>query len=136
MSPCRIRDRTKSSSSILSLGMMMVMGLPIASWAVQPNIRSAAAFQDMITPFKSLLTIASSDDATIAASREGESSGRNDIRVLCPSGCRGFDGRARVRVTVEDPGLRRLMTWVAVALIVTLALGFLVVEMTLRWFGQ
>ena len=35
----------------------------------------------------------------------------------------------------EDPGLRRLLTWVAVALIVTLALGFLVVEITLRWFG-
>jgi hypothetical protein len=29
-----------------------------------------------------------------------------------------------------------MMTWVVVALVVTLALGFLVVEMTLRWFGQ
>jgi hypothetical protein len=37
---------------------------------------------------------------------------------------------------VEDPGLRRMMTWVAIALVVTLALGFLVVEITLRWFGQ
>ncbi|HTH03474.1 MAG TPA: hypothetical protein VL882_24530 [Vicinamibacterales bacterium] len=36
----------------------------------------------------------------------------------------------------DDPGLRRMMTWVAVALIATLALGFLVVEITLRWFGQ
>ncbi|HEU4938243.1 MAG TPA: hypothetical protein VFT39_17420 [Vicinamibacterales bacterium] len=36
----------------------------------------------------------------------------------------------------EDPGLRRIMTWVAVALVVTLALGFLVVEITLRWFGR
>jgi hypothetical protein len=36
----------------------------------------------------------------------------------------------------EDPGLRRMMTWVAVALVVTLALGFLVVEITLRWFGR
>ena len=36
----------------------------------------------------------------------------------------------------EDPGLRRMKTWVAVALVVTLALGFLVVEITLRWFGR
>jgi hypothetical protein len=37
---------------------------------------------------------------------------------------------------MDDPGLRRIMTWVAVALIATLAVGFLVVEMTLRWFNQ
>src|SRR4026207_625848 len=96
MSPCRIRERTKSSSSILSFGMMMVMGLPIASAAVQPNIRSAAAFQDMITPFKSLLTIASSEEATIAASLDADSSGRNDIRVLCPRESGESDGRPRL----------------------------------------
>src|SRR4051812_43402615 len=61
--------------------MMMVMGWPIASAAVQPNIRSADAFHDMIFPVKSLLTIASSEDATIAAKRDGDSSGRNAIRA-------------------------------------------------------
>ena len=36
-----------------------------------PNIASAAAFHDVTMPFKSLLTIASSLESTIAASRSG-----------------------------------------------------------------
>lgn len=35
-----------------------------------------------------------------------------------------------------DPGLRKMLTWVIVALILTLALATVVVEVTLRWFGQ
>jgi len=54
------------------------------------------AFQDMITPFKSLLTIASSEEATIAASLDADSSGRNDIRVLCPRESGESDGRPRL----------------------------------------
>src|SRR6476660_385558 len=135
--------------------MMMVIGLPIASAAVQPNIRSAAAFQEVMTPFKSLLTIASSDEATIAASREADSSGRNDIRVLCPTHHPDLPGSARRRLQTaptrlsfarsffrsmtdpgqpsaqDDPGLRRMLKWVFIALIATLALATLAVEITL-----
>lgn len=33
----------------------------------------------------------------------------------------------------SDPGLRRLLTWVFVVLIVTLLFAAVVVELTLRW---
>jgi hypothetical protein len=36
--------------------------------------------------------------------------------------------------TGVDPGLRRLMTWVFAALVLTLLFAILVVELTLRWF--
>jgi hypothetical protein len=35
-----------------------------------------------------------------------------------------------------DQGLRKMLTWVAIALVVTLALAAIVVEITLRWFAQ
>ena len=35
-----------------------------------------------------------------------------------------------------DPGLRRMLKWVAIAFIVTLAFAILVVEITLRWFNR
>jgi hypothetical protein len=35
-----------------------------------------------------------------------------------------------------DPGLRRMMTWVVGALVVTVVVAILVVEFTLRWFGD
>jgi hypothetical protein len=35
-----------------------------------------------------------------------------------------------------DPGLRRMMKWVFGALILTVAVAILVVEVTLRWFGE
>src|SRR5437868_2449093 len=47
--------------------MIFVIDAPIISSAVNPNIRSAAGFHDVTMPFKSLLTIASSDEATSAA---------------------------------------------------------------------
>ncbi len=56
--------------------------LPIISAAVNPNIRSAASFHDRTVPFKSLLTMASSDDATIAANRRAISS---DFSATAPS---------------------------------------------------
>jgi hypothetical protein len=34
-----------------------------------------------------------------------------------------------------DPGLRRMMIWVFVALIATVLAAVLAVELTLRWFG-
>jgi hypothetical protein len=34
----------------------------------------------------------------------------------------------------DDPGLRRMIKWVFLALIATLALAIVVVELTLRWF--
>jgi hypothetical protein len=36
----------------------------------------------------------------------------------------------------DDPDLRRMMKWVFGALILTVAVAILVVEMTLRWFGE
>jgi hypothetical protein len=35
----------------------------------------------------------------------------------------------------DDLGLRRMIKWVAVALIATVVLAILVVELTLRWFN-
>jgi hypothetical protein len=35
-----------------------------------------------------------------------------------------------------DPDLRRVMKWVFAALILTVAAAILVVEFTLRWFGE
>jgi hypothetical protein len=35
-----------------------------------------------------------------------------------------------------DAGLRRVMTWVIVALIATVALAIVVVEITMRWFNR
>ena len=34
----------------------------------------------------------------------------------------------------HDRGLRRMMTWVLIALVVVVGLAFLVVELMLRWF--
>ncbi len=34
-----------------------------------------------------------------------------------------------------DPGLRRMLTWVFAALILTVLFAVLVVELTLRWFN-
>ena len=48
---------------------MRRMDVPIISSAVYPNMRSAAWFHDRTIPFKSLLTMASSDDSTMAARR-------------------------------------------------------------------
>src|SRR5438270_8724750 len=49
--------------------MMIVIGCPMISSALKPKIRSAALFQLLTIPFRSLLIIASSEDSTIAASR-------------------------------------------------------------------
>jgi hypothetical protein len=35
-----------------------------------------------------------------------------------------------------DPGLRRMMKWVIVALVATIALAIVVVEITIRWFSR
>jgi hypothetical protein len=36
----------------------------------------------------------------------------------------------------SDPGLRRMLKWVAIAFIATVAFAILVVEITLRWLNQ
>jgi hypothetical protein len=36
----------------------------------------------------------------------------------------------------DDPGLRRMMIWVLVAFVATLALAIVVVEITMRWFNR
>ena len=48
-------------------GMIVVIGLPIISSAEYPNRRWAPGFQLMMTPSRSLLIIASSDDSTMLA---------------------------------------------------------------------
>ena len=40
----------------------------------------------------------------------------------------------KITTAVSDQGLRRLLTWVFTALIVTVLFAMLVVELTLRWF--
>jgi len=35
-----------------------------------------------------------------------------------------------------DPGLRRMMKWVIVALFATVGLAIVVVELTIRWFNR
>ncbi len=68
-SPRRSLSRITTSSSSRSGGMSMVIGRPTASRLECPKSRSAPAFQERMMPSRSLLTIASSDDSTMAASR-------------------------------------------------------------------
>src|ERR1700733_2384492 len=56
--------------------MMRVIFWPIISSLVWPNIVSAALFQDVTLPLRSLPTIASSEDPAIAASQKRASSSR------------------------------------------------------------
>jgi hypothetical protein len=42
----------------------------------------------------------------------------------------------QTKQAAADPGLRRIMKWVFGALILTVAVAILVVEFTLRWFGE
>ena len=67
-SPLRIRRSTSSSSDWRSSGTISRIDLPMASAALYPKSRSAAVFHDVMTPSVSLLTMASSDHSTIAAS--------------------------------------------------------------------
>ena len=72
-SPRRTLARTVSSSARRASGMMRVIGWPAASAAVQPNIRSAAGFHEVMIPSRVLLTITSLDESTMAASRAAAS---------------------------------------------------------------
>src|SRR5690349_10830314 len=56
-----------TSSYCSSSGMIRRMGCPIISAAVKPKSRSAAVFHEVTTPWSVLLTMASSDDAMMAA---------------------------------------------------------------------
>ena len=69
VSPRRRRRKTSSSSAIRSDGTMSVIGFPTASAGVYPNILTAAGFQEVMMPSSVLLTIASSEELTIAARR-------------------------------------------------------------------
>jgi hypothetical protein len=40
------------------------------------------------------------------------------------------------QTTPADTGLRRMMTWVLIALVVTVLAAIAAVEITLRWFGE
>jgi hypothetical protein len=68
---------------LASSGMMMRIDWPTAS-AVEPKIRSAAAFHDVMMPFTSLLMIASSEPSTMAASRRAWMSGSDGNSIVEP----------------------------------------------------
>src|ERR1051326_2039429 len=68
--------------------MRVVIDRPMISFAFQPNMRSAALFQLVTIPLRSLLTMASSEDSTMAASR---SSARSAV-----AGMAGFDGEGLI----------------------------------------
>lgn len=62
--------------------------------------------------------------ATANATQQGRGSDPNS---------RGKFG-AKIAPAVNDKGLRKLLTWVFTALVVTVLFAILVVELTLRWF--
>ncbi len=68
LSPLRIRASTSSSSAPRSSGIIREMCRPMASSAAYPKSLSAPRFHDVMTPSSVLLTIASSEESTIAAS--------------------------------------------------------------------
>jgi hypothetical protein len=68
-SPREIRASIWRSSSCRSGGIRAKMEEPTISAAEYPKMRSAEAFQVRTVPSSFLLTMASSDDSTIAASR-------------------------------------------------------------------
>ena len=48
----------------------------------------------------------------------------------------GMPNKETNRQPAADPGLRRMLIWVFGALILTVLAAILVVEFTLRWFGE
>src|SRR5215469_16014092 len=86
-SPALSRFRISTSWSCSSDGMMIVIGCPRASSSVQPNIRSAERFQLLMIPSRLFEIIASSEESTTAASRNGEalSVRRGGTRTRKPS---------------------------------------------------
>ena len=62
--------------------------------------------------------------------------GRTRLATLAPTTPPAIEPAAMRSATVPATAPWRMNQRVAVALIATLALGFLVVEITLRWFGQ
>ena len=69
LSPRRRRARTSSSSVLRSSGMIREICWPTASAAVYPKSRAAPRFHDVMTPSSVLLTMASSEESTMAARR-------------------------------------------------------------------
>ena len=92
-SPARILASTISSSFWSSVGISIRIDRPTASAAVYPNMRSAAAFHDVMTPFRSFVTIASSDDSTTAARR----------RIADASAARALASRAIFEAPMTAP---------------------------------
>jgi hypothetical protein len=64
-----MRARILGSSSTRSDGKSIVIGCPIASAAVYPNILSAPRFQEVMMPPRSLLRIASLEEFTSDAKK-------------------------------------------------------------------
>ena len=82
------------SSARSSGGTIRWIDWPIASRAVQPNSRSAPRFHEVITPSSVLLMMASSDEATIAASSDWASILLSSARLMVESSfCRACRSR-------------------------------------------
>ncbi len=65
-SPARMLSRMSCASPRSGSGTMISIRLPIASFAVNPNSRSAAGFQPVMIPSSVSVMIASLDDSTAA----------------------------------------------------------------------
>ena len=79
-----------------------MIGCPMASCSVYPNIRSAAAFHAEITPSRVLAMIASSEDSTIAAYRNRISSAR--VRSVASAATASTAGSSSVTRTSRSSG--------------------------------
>ena len=119
LSPRRRRASTSASSARRSSGMIRVMFWPTASAAVYPKMLSAPRFHEVITPSSVLLTIASSEESTMAASScrisPTRTSRRDSSRVaifcLASDHIVSADLRFRLFVpTITDSGLAQLTT--------------------------
>ena len=70
LDPVALGDLAEDAETLLFLPPLVMMAMiewPTISSGVKPNIRSAAEFQDITVPVRSLLMMASLDNSTMAA---------------------------------------------------------------------
>ncbi len=108
-SPRPIRARMSTSSCRRSAGNRRVIGWPIISAALYPNILSAEAFQLVMTPLSVLLMIASSLDSTMAGNcRITSSARRRSVASSCRARLALINCAVRCRTRDSVSSLRRL----------------------------
>src|SRR6185436_3923403 len=97
-SPRRMRARMSSSSDWRSGGIRILTERPTNSADEYPNIRSAAALQDVTMPSRSFAMIASSDDSTMAARNDWAAASVKLLRELA-----GVDSSTGSSQNPRDP---------------------------------